>query len=338
MQRLAGAGPFVTHLAQASPYFGLELLTISTASFRELFLKTYSNALLEDGNSVLYDEVRQNQTTDGNGRYQFDQFNRILYFFFGEPDFRADDLRLFTPIGEIVLQKLRNWGRSPLGDSYRGPLLEYFVSGRNKCPIFVGLRVFDFMVTEALHRGVGWHMWLMYTEYWVQGIVKNMSSLEPDVDLSREHPTPYHYLLYEIVSTQCKWLEMAGKVDEHLPSVNLKVSSSGDHGSIAQSTALSIGRSFRAIVESDNLTPAFKGYMLDVVTYAYSNVSNSGRHELLKRYEWALRKGGASHLDQDSYRLGLAQALGTVNDLEHRLDAGGPLLVILRNVAAQREE
>ena len=75
-------------------------------------------------------------------------------------------------------------------------------SRRRRHPLYAGRCLFDLMITEGLHRGVHWHTWLIDFEYWTDRIVQNMASLDPDVDLSREYQTPYHYLLYEIFTTQ----------------------------------------------------------------------------------------------------------------------------------------
>jgi hypothetical protein len=87
-----------------------------------------------------------------------------------------------------------------------------------------------------------------------------------------------------------------------------------------------------------SVTRGFKGYILDVITYAYSNVSASGHTALVRQFELSLRLGGASHLDQPDYHRGLSEALEAVDEMEHRLDPGGALLTTLAGVAAGGEK
>jgi hypothetical protein len=226
---------------------------------------------------------------------------------------------LYKPLGDAVIDFLDKLARNPSSDPYRDQNRDYSEDGRWRCPVYVGLRVFDLMVTEALHRETHWHMWLMYLEYWTGRIVKNMADLGPDIDLSREHPTPYHYLLYEIFNTLTEWLSTAANLDEDLASVKIDAIDL-DYGSIPKSAAISLGVCLRTAVESPNLTPKFKGYLLDVVAYEYSRIAEKGRPSLTGMYELAVMGGGREDRDNARFRTGVAEAVGHVSDDSHYMN------------------
>lgn len=194
LERVFLSAPFVDYLAKARPYFGLDVLLVTKSFFREPFLEIFVVALLKNENSVLYEEIKQNQNTGQHGRYIIDSLNPLINFFFGEP-YRAEEMKLYKPVGDAVSDHLRLLGRNRSSDPYRRPPGDFFETGRWRCPVFAGRCLFEYMITEGLHRGVRWHMWLLYLEYWTDYIVHNMADLGPDIDQSREWPTAYHYNL-----------------------------------------------------------------------------------------------------------------------------------------------
>jgi hypothetical protein len=156
VDRVFLSDPFVQYLAKARPYFGLKVLEIDNQFFREAFLKMLLEALLADSNSILFEETKQNQNVAAHRRYVIDPLNPLLYYFLGEP-FRAEEYKLYKPIGDAILEKLQLLASDPSSDGYRRPSRSYLDDDRWRCPIHTGLRIFDLMVTEALHRGVHWH-------------------------------------------------------------------------------------------------------------------------------------------------------------------------------------
>jgi hypothetical protein len=333
-ERIFLSVPFVKYLAAARPYFGLDVLRVNKAFFAERFLKMYMDALLSNTDSVLYEEIRQNQRIGPHDRYLIDPLNPLINFFFGE-QFRANELKLYKPLGDAALEQLERLGLHRPSDQYRQPTRDYFDNGRWRCPLFASRCLFDFMVTEALHRGVHWHMWLMYFEAWTERIVQNMAALDRrDIDLSREWPTPYHYLLYEIIDTQRQWIQTSAEIDQSLPSVKVdKVDL--EHGSIAKSATISLGACLRSVVESTNITPQFKGYLLDVVARGYGQLVELKRDTLARMYEMAIVRGGTSYRSLDGFYLGIAEALPHISHDSLYVPPSSDLIETMRGLAAQ---
>lgn len=325
--------PFLDYLATARPYFGLDVLLVNKPFFREPFLKMYVVALLNNQHSVLYDEMRVNQIAGDHG-YVIDPLNQLISFFFGEP-YRAEELKLYKAVGDAVSDRLKTLHRDPTTDPHRQALGDFHEIGRWRCSIFAGRCLFDYMITEALQRGVHWHMWLLYFESWTDRIVRNMADLGSDIDQSDEWPTPYHYLLYELVSTQCDWIRTSAEVDPGLRSVLIEKIDL-EHGSIAKSATISLAACFRIVVESTHITPEFKGYLLGVIAHGYAHVVECGRDALARMIETALTAGGTRYRDLENFKIGLVETLSHVDDDSRYMAPAADLIKILSDLRVRR--
>lgn len=326
-ERIVLSARFVDYLSKARPYFALDVLLVAKPFFQESFLKLYVDALLNNEDSVLYEEIKQVQNTGTNGRYVINSLNPLIDFFFGQT-WRAERMKLYKPIGDAVSDHLKRLGRNREIDPYRRPLGDFFESGRWRSPVFAGRCLFEYMITEGLHRGTHWHMWLMYLEYWAQRIVENMADPGPDIDQSREWPTPYHYLLYELFSTQQDWIATAAELDQNLESVVVKKVDL-EYGSIAKSATLSLGACLRIVVESEHIAPTFKGYLLGVVAHGFARVVEQERDKLAGMYERAVVNGGTQHRDLSRFRSGLLQAIAHVDDDSRYMSPAADLIKAL---------
>jgi hypothetical protein len=117
---------------------------------------------------------------------------------------RAQELAIYKPFGDYGLRKLAGLRSEPAADRYNSPLGFYAERDKWACPLYAVIRFFDIMVLEALHQDIQWHMWLYYYPHFVKDILFNLAPHD-SVELEREWPTPYHYLLYEIISNLCTW-------------------------------------------------------------------------------------------------------------------------------------
>jgi hypothetical protein len=327
--------PFVGYVARARPYFGLEVLEVNKAFFPEQFLNMYLAALLDNPDSVLYEEIKQNQGSGQHG-YVIDPLNPLISFFFGGESFRAEELHLYKAVGDAVLERLKSLHQTPASDRYRQPTRDYAEEDCWRCPIFAGRCLFDFMISEGLRRGVHWHLWLMYLEYWTEGIVRNMTALGPEVDLSREWPTPYHFMLYTLFTTQIDWLQRSSRLDQTLKSV-LVEGVDLEYGSIAKSAAISMGACVRIVTESPNITPQFKGYLLGVAARGYEQIIEKRRDMLARVYALAIVEGGGNpYQGLDGFRVGLAKGLPFVDRDSLYMSPAADLIKMLRQVEEGR--
>jgi hypothetical protein len=335
IERVLLAEPFVEYLAKARPYFALKVLQADTCFFTQPFLKMLLKVWLTNRNSVLYEEVKQNQNIGQHDRYIFDPLNPVVSFFFGDL-FRAVELGIYKPIGDTISEELKRRHEDP-DDSYKMAIRDYQEEGKYHSPLFIGLRLFDFLATEGLHRGVHWHLWIMYLEFWTDHIVDNMHDLPPGVELEREFPTPYHYMLYEIISTQKAWLNTSVELDQTLASVQVKSVDLKAEG-VAKTAAISIGRCLRAVVVSPHITRRFKSYILEVVLNGYDIVGQDESRPLARVYSLAVLEGGYESRDYEPYRQGLLQALEILDEEVYRSymqESGEQLLERLRERLTQ---
>jgi hypothetical protein len=263
---------------------------------------------MRNTHSVLYEETAQNQNAISEHRYEFTPLNPVLWYLFGDP-FRADALAIYKPVGDFVIAELTRWRHAPQEDPNRKPLMDFSEKGKWQSPIYIGLRLFDYWISESLYRGSHWHGWLMYWADCVEIIVGNMADLE-GVDHTREFPTPYHYLLYEIFAMIEGWIKASARIDQTLQSVQIDTLDMKP-GSIAKSAIISLGRCLRQVLESPNVTVDFKAYILEIVLHQYENVV--ARQDLRKLYEMAVLNGGDKYGPVVEYFAALQQTLPAVD-------------------------
>ena len=311
LERVFLAEPFVEYLSKARPDFALRVLDVEIGFFPGEFLDLLITAWMRNPRSVLYEETLQNQNTRGGHRYRFEPLNPILWYFFGDR-YRADPLHIYKPVGDFVSGELRRLHRAPSEDWHRALADQFAEEGKWRSPIHLGIRIFDFWIGEELHRGSHWHGWLMYLGSWTQEIVANMADLDAGVDHTREFPTGYHYLLYEIFSSLDGWLDDAKDLDETVDSVKIdKMSMTPD--TILKSAIITTGTCLRHVLESENVRPEFKGYLLGIVLRHCEAVARRDDAKIL--YERAILEGGQRFGDLDDYIRGLYQALPHVDRL-----------------------
>ena len=143
-------------LAKAKPYLGLRLLTIEYGFFRESFLRLFIDALLHNPHSVIYEEIKNNQNYAQGHRYRFDRLNPVLWYFFGQMRFHAADLALWKPIGDLTIDELQRLGGNSSADPYRQIEPSFSEDGRWRSPIYMGVWLFDFLISEGLRQWGPW--------------------------------------------------------------------------------------------------------------------------------------------------------------------------------------
>jgi hypothetical protein len=281
LHRLLTYEPFARTLAALRPHSGLRVLASDIRQARD-FQELWLSALLDDQHSVLYSEIKDNQNMSGIRRYVFPPGNRVLFFYFGEIS-RAKDLAVYKPIGDYFLQELRRKAADALSDRYNGPLDDFEDEAKWKDPCYAVLQMFGFMIPEAVHAGITWHMWLYYAPLFVEQIVQNLEPT-PRVDLAREWPTPYHYFLYECIHSLCDWVTIVQDIEVDQENIEVK-STSLDHenGNIPKSSALALGQALRYILHSPKITPRFKAYLLGVSLRVLNDLDGNARHNSLRR-------------------------------------------------------
>lgn len=278
IKRLLNSPDFVSFLATSRIDLCLQIL-IEDVGAKDDFLQLFFSSLIANRTSSYYYELEDNQYTQASHRYLLPNENKLLYLLFNDVEV-AENLGVYKhvggEVGEIIDYDLKIINR------YNEPLGIYYHKLRNRCPIDVSLHFFDIMVLESMHQGIKWHMWLYYFPTFSKKI---LNKLNPDknVDLTNEFPTPFHYLLYRIVTIPLDWLNEFDKVEkkENLLMENEELCH--DNGSIPKSAALAIGDIVNQILMSENIQAKFKIYIVEIVMRSVRDFSKVSSLEPISR-------------------------------------------------------
>lgn len=257
------------HLAVAHPHFCLKLLQ-SDEAIRSDFIDHYIDALLDAPGSRLYVELKNNQNLSVGSRLYLPENNRLLRFFFADAEMALKN-GLDRAIGEAVCRRLDE--DSKLVEKLNKPLGSYYEVGRFRCPINSGITLFEIMVHEGIHQGLQDHMWLHYFGYFAEKILKQMS-LPPDEEDYKEWPTPFHYLLYRLVSVATDWAEQCVRInDSEIPEAT-RTADDFDRYYISMEATKVLGSMLEDIIPSEKLSASFKTYLLKVAIRSYIKLHN----------------------------------------------------------------
>jgi hypothetical protein len=308
--------PFVSYLAMARPYFALEVLEYEFGE-RDEFLNFYIKSLLLDKNSILYHEIKHNQYTKGN-RYIINEQNRFIQYFLNDANV-AERLLVWRPFGNFALEYLDDLFRDKDKDPYNLAFGRYDEDAW-ECPLRITIWFFEAMVLEALHQGIRWHMWLYYFRTIVEKILRNLSPNPNTVELCREFPTPYHFLLYSIFHTLRQWIETAADLPPEQENIilNSEMLTHQENGNIPKSAIIALGECLRHVMLAQSVDERFKSYLLSMVLQNYFNLLKKPMMQKFARVLLtAIVKGGAYGAGEDKdYIANLRIALRRVDRSE----------------------
>ncbi len=268
---------YVEFLAISYPYFCLNILELEGCSTKD-FLKFYIYALLDNKTSILYYELENNQFVTSN-RYEINSSNKLISYFFSDARI-AEKNAIYKPLGDYVLNKLKR--DKEFVRNLNRPLDDYYESDRFRCPIYCSIMCFNIMITEAMHQGIKWHMWLYYFPSFIKYIIEYLSPSQ-DVDDSDEFPTKSHYIIYEIVQTALGWIEEYENVQD---KVCLKLDNEElrhDNGSILKSAILALGNIVYTLVASPKINDKFKIYLVEIIVRALNENCHKEGYEPINR-------------------------------------------------------
>jgi hypothetical protein len=213
----------------------------------------------------LYSELKNNQNLNGRHRLALPSSNRILHFLFNDVT-TAERLALYQPIGETVCRRIDEDPK--LAEAYNLPMGYYNESGKYRCPIHAGIKLFEIMIHEAIHQGIQDHLWLFYFTHFTDRILKQLRDQQPS-DSHHEWPTPFHFLLYEIVTITSDWVEDCIDVKPESIDEQVHKEEGFDSQYISKQAADALGRIVQSILVSPKLDDRFKGYMLEICLERY---------------------------------------------------------------------
>ncbi|WP_296890704.1 hypothetical protein [Thiobacillus sp.] len=267
LQSISNDPALVAHLAVTHPYLCLSLLERPQA-MREDLIELFMDALLADHTSRIYVELKNNQNQKGRHRLALPESNRILCFFFKDVSVAAK-LGLYRAIGESVCRTLDEDQR--LAEAYNSPLGYYNEVGKYRCPVHAGIKLFEIMVHEGIHQGQQDHLWLFYFTHFTTRILKQMREASPD-DEYHEWPTPFYYLLYEIVRIASNWVEDCVEIKTQDIPESTREQKDFDLFYISRQATIALGSIVQDIVQSSKVADGFKDYVLEIVLRRYKHI------------------------------------------------------------------
>jgi hypothetical protein len=244
---------FVTYLADTYPIIGAKATQLRFRDDDE-YRKYYFEALISNPHSALHREIRDSQNIPVNGKYDIDPSNQILSYFFSDVNV-AKEISAWQPVGEWTKAYIQRGERNEYYNQPSG----YFSGSdeRWECPIYLSSHYFNEMITSAICQRVNDHMWLMYIDRFIEDIL-NQIDRAADVDLDREFPAKYDYLLYHLFSICDDWLDLI----EYLNFDN--ISPEETRGFPEHWAAKSFGSMLRKILLSEKLSQTQKSHFLEI--------------------------------------------------------------------------
>ena len=220
---------------------------------------------------------------------------------------------LDTAIGESVRRRLDE--DRQLAERLNEPLGSYQETGRFRCPINSGITLFEIMVHEGIHQGLQDHMWLHYFGDFAEKILRQMSG-PPDEESYQEWPTPFHYLLYRLISIATDWAEQCARMDDSEIPQATRSADRFDRHYISKQATKALGSMLEDVIPSEKLSASFKTYLLEIVIRSHVKLQSDPKMaDVASSFLTAVIKG-ADLPTKVAYRQELRNVFGR---LDHRL-------------------
>lgn len=273
------------HLVDRRPAFGARLM-ILPGHLAGDFASKFLTDMAADTSSSLYREIEQWGGADPWAPRHFDEHYPLLGALLNDASV-ADEVGAYRPVAEHFLSRIR-----PANDPAYVASLNlrpdrlWDEVGRHQDTAFVTVQFFDLMVTQAAYQGVESHMWLMYTDHFVDALLEIHDETGPGVDPTSEWPTRGSEILYRIVDALRRWIKLHRRLPEGswhrgVEHANLR---SGE-GRIPLSAVISLSRIVQAILLGPQVGDEFKTYVMEIAVRCVRDLSLKGNdkifHDLL---------------------------------------------------------
>jgi hypothetical protein len=293
---------FAESIVKIYPYFGIRTFAYELYEFTE-FAEIYLKQLFKKQDSILYFEIRNNQNISSNHRYFISESNRLLHALFSNCKV-AERLSAWKPIGEGLNEYLDYLNKNRNTDEYN---FEIGTFDRDflKYPISIGIRYFDIMVTEAIFQNIRWHMWFYYFPTFTKKICRNFEPKVSEENLEFEFPTKYSSILYNIIATQCDWIDILEDLPKEQDNIQLRSSdNSGENGNIIKSSIISLTECLYTISNTETIPYTLKKTIFSRAFSQYFKLRNNRQAYILRyadAYWNCLLLGGSYHKVSESY-------------------------------------
>jgi hypothetical protein len=261
---------FIQKMANIRPYLGLEFIKQWKDRFdSEVFVDRYFSALLENEDSILFRELRDNQNLQGNHFHIYPK-NPLLHYLFSDVK-NAYEISVYKPVGDYVIRLLDSLARDSNTDPYNRSYID-FDALKLRDPIYSSISFFHIMTAEALDQDYPWHMWLYYLSTFVRKMSRNYRMNDPLSSDDEEFPNRYAYLIYEAVYVLRRLIDAGG--DLKLTSNRTLRHGPGEHENenILKSSVFALASCVEHVVRAENIGVRFKRYLVDIVFHEYFNL------------------------------------------------------------------
>jgi hypothetical protein len=284
------------------------------------FTETFSRALLSDPESVLYRELRRAENIDSNNVPVIDRVEQPLLSALCDDSLRPDGPRLLYTYLDAGIDVLRSGAKSAARGELNQPIGDYYERGRWSSPFFAIVYLLEITAPRNAVSGEAQNLNLYVLSSLVSSLLQELAPTE-DVDITREWPTPVHYLLYACVSLLVDLVEIWKDRPADLPPRKLSEVDEGLPRILPVHAIDVLSSIMYTMLRSSKLDARFKGYLLEVwwrafwekykTAWPHSDAVLSG-----------LVRGGHFGADDMKHRDGLAEALQHV-DIMTQISEGG---------------
>jgi hypothetical protein len=228
-----------------------------------VFLDIFITAIITDINSIYYEELNQYYNTNKI-------INCILLNYFFADVKTAKKLEIYNPVGEEVILQLEN--NQQLIIKYNKSLNLYYDKDYKCCPIFISLQFFKLMIIKAMHQSMKWHMCLFYFTSFTKKIISNMNT--KDVNYDDEFPTPFYYLICNIIKILLSWLIEYDKVKNKKDILFKHENLEDETSSIIKSIILEFSNVLFLIISTNKISDKFKIYIMKMLIAFIKDTQN----------------------------------------------------------------
>jgi hypothetical protein len=279
IEKLLKSSGFLSYLVETHPLIPVKLT--SSPSFLQIdeFTDNFFKYLISNKNSLLYREIKDNQHFMYSTGYRIQPENFILSHYFSDPNV-AINANIWKPIGDYICKYIKEQNGK---DNFYNSYCESFSYTEEpwECPIFVGIQFFDIMVKTTIYKKINDHMWLMYYEYFLNGILDNIDRSK-NSEIWQEFPLKFDYLIYCLVSNCSEWVVAAN----YLYEGNSKILP-------IERASYCLGGLLRKILLSTNIAVRQKIYHLEILLKtmrdldlkAQNHLSQQIFHTLVREYQ-----------------------------------------------------
>jgi hypothetical protein len=284
------------------------------------FTEAFAKALLLDPDSILYRELRRAENVDHNSVPVVEPMEQPLLSALCDDATRADGPRLLYTFLHEAVDSLADLNNDLLRARLNRPMADYHEETRWSSPPFAGIYLLEILAPRNAVAPAAQNLNL-YTLKSLVGLILADLNPDPDVDLTREFPTPYHYLIYASVSLLVDIVSIWQDRPDDLPKGKLEEVSEGLPRILPAHAIDVLSSVMYDILRSPKLDARFKSDMLEVWWKAYwEKYKKPWSHtDTVLR---ALVRGGHIRDSEMKHREGVAEALDHV-DLMTQISEGG---------------